>query len=412
MNRSLIAAATAAAISVFPSLSAANTTITFWQSFGGENGKALDELVAEFERKNPGIDIEPSFTGNYDDIVAKLQAAIPAKRYPDAVIMEVTRYGVFADRGILQDLTPWIENDPIRNDLYPFAIEVGQYKGSNYIIPFNSSTPVLYYNKELLQKAGVDPVTLNTWSGVRAAAVTIHEKFRPEGVFGIEPMGQFGRWAVMMLNGSDLIDSKTGDIIIDSPKTIDAYDWMAGFVRDLKETSLTPVTDERAGKAQFTSGREGIVFDSTGSPGGSRKALGENLGVAPLPLPCHSEDCAVPIGGAGIGILAAISAQKKDAIWKFISFMTGPEANAQWFAATGYLPINKKTLDVDEAKKVLEEDPRSKVAFEQLGIARGRPRPAVVTWMRTEEYKVWEQIALAQTDNRSALEYFARRIRT
>ncbi|MGQ5720344.1 ABC transporter substrate-binding protein [Pseudochrobactrum asaccharolyticum] len=391
------------------SVADAKSTVTFWHSFGGENGKALERLVAKFEAQNPEIDIDALYTGNYEDIVTKLQAAIPARRHPDAVILEVTRYGLFAERGVLEDLSPYLEKDPVKNDLYPFALEVGQYKGKNFIVPFNSSTPVLYYNKDIFARAGVEPAKLNTWDGVRETAITIHGKLGGEGVHGIEPMGQFARWAVTMLNGSDLINTKTGDIIIDSPATIEAYEWMTDFVKELKVTSLDPVTDEKAGKALFTGGREAMAIESTGNLGGYRKALGDNLGVAPLP--CNSENCAVPIGGAGIGILSAIETEKKDAIWKFISFMTSPESNAHWFASTGYLPINKKTLDVAEAKQVFDADIRSKVAFEQLGIARGRPRPPVVTWMRTTEYDVWEQIALGQRGVKEALTEFATRAR-
>lgn len=397
------------ALGAFASAANAKSTVTFWHSFGGENGKALERLVAKFEAENPEIDIDALYTGNYEDIVTKLQAAIPARRHPDAVILEVTRYGLFAERGILEDLSPYLEKDPIKDDLYPFAIEVGQYKGKNYIVPFNSSTPVFYYNKEIFDRAGVDTSKLNNWKGVRDTAITIHTKLGGEGIYGIQPMGQFARWAVTMLNGSDLINTKTGDIIIDSPATIEAYQWMADFVNELKVTSLDPVTDEKAGKALFTSGKEAMTIESTGTLGGYRKALGDKLGV--LPLPCNAENCAVPIGGAGIGILSAIEAEKKEAIWKFISFMTSPESNAHWFASTGYLPINKKTLEVEEAKKVFEEDARSKVAIEQLGIARGRPRPPVVTWMRTTEYDIWQQIALGKREVKEALSEFAARTR-
>lgn len=391
------------------SVADAKNTITFWHSFGGENGKALERLVTQFEKQNPDIDIDALYTGNYEDIVTKLQAAIPARRHPDAVILEVTRYGLFAERSILEDLSPYLEKDPIKDDLYPFAIEVGQYKGKNFIIPFNSSTPVMYYNKDIFERAGVDASKLSTWDGVRETATTIHSKLSGEGIYGIQPMGQFARWAVTMLNGSDLINTTTGEIIIDSPETIEAYKWMSDFVKELKVTSLDPVTDEKAGKVLFTGGREAMSIESTGTLGGYRKALGDKLGVAPLP--CNSENCAVPIGGAGIGILSAIDAEKKDAIWKFISFMTSPESNAHWFASTGYLPINKKTLDIEEAKQVFNADARSQVAFEQLEIARGRPRPPVVTWMRTSEYDVWEQIALGQREVNDALAEFASRAR-
>src|ERR1700761_7378950 len=88
-----------------------DTTLTFWHSFGGAAGDAMTQLVTKFEAAHPDIKIDAQFIGSYDDIVAKLQAAIPAHCTPDAVIMEVTRYGLFADRGVLDDLTHYLDAD-------------------------------------------------------------------------------------------------------------------------------------------------------------------------------------------------------------------------------------------------------------------------------------------------------------
>ncbi|PLW75440.1 extracellular solute-binding protein [Cohaesibacter celericrescens] len=127
MTRKYIKMAGTSLIALLGSLqvSMADTTVSFWHSFNPEkaNGKALNTIIANFEAANPGITIEGEFIGNYNDIVTKLQAAIPAHREPDAVIMEVTRYGLFADRGILTDLTPYLTNDPLKDNLFDFARE-------------------------------------------------------------------------------------------------------------------------------------------------------------------------------------------------------------------------------------------------------------------------------------------------
>ena len=81
----------------------AQTTVTFWHSFNNASGEALDEIITNYQAQNPDVVIEAEYVGNYNDIVARLQAAIPANRGPDAVILEVTRYGLFADAGVLAD---------------------------------------------------------------------------------------------------------------------------------------------------------------------------------------------------------------------------------------------------------------------------------------------------------------------
>jgi len=387
----------------------AEVTVEFWHSFDGGSGEALGKIIENFEAANPDINIEAQHIGNYNDIVAKLQAAIPANRAPDAVIMEVTRYGLFADRGVLLDLTDYVNNDPLKDDLFDFAREVGVFEGKNYIVPFNSSTPVLYYNKDIFARAGfTEEPPLKTYDDILAAAKQITEKLGGEGITGIAAPGQFARWGLIMDNDSDLIDSKTGDILIDSPNTIEAYEWMASLVHEHKVASPDGVTKESNGRDAFLAGKAGIMLNSTGNYGRSKKALGDNLAVRPMPC---NKVCAVPIGGAGIGILSSAEKDVQDAAYKFISFAASPESNAIWFSGTGYMPINRHTAEQPLAAAAVEGKPGITVAIDQLGFARGRPRPPVVTWMRATEYDMWQAMALGQRDVTETLEDFADRTR-
>ena len=140
----------------------------------------------------------------------------------------------------------------------------------------------------------------------------------------------------------------------------------------------------------------------------SAAALGDKLAVRPMPC---NKTCAVPIGGAGIGILSTADDEVKDAAYKFISYAASPESNAVWFAATGYMPINKNTAAQPIAAEALANKPGIDVAINQLGFARGRPRPPVVTWMRATEYDQWQAMALGQRDVTETLEGFAERTR-
>lgn len=387
----------------------AATTVKFWHSFNKSNGEALNKIIADFKAANPGIDVQAEFIGDYNDIVAKLQAAIPANRAPDAVILEVTRYGLFAERGALIDLTPYFDADPLKNDLYDYAREVGVYKGKNYIVPFNSSTPVLYYNKDIMARAGItgEP-SLKTFADISTVSKTITEKLGKDGITGIAAPGQFARWGLVMSNDSELIDRKTNEILLDTPNTIQAYQWMASLVAKDKVASPDGVTDEDNGRDAFLAGKVGIMLNSTGNYTGSRKALGEKLEVRPMPC---NKVCSVPIGGAGIGILASSSKDVQDAAYKFVSYAASPEANAIWFAATGYLPINKKSAALPVAAKALATQPGIDTAIKSLDHAYGRARPPVVTWMRTTEYKMWEAMALGQRPVEETMKDFAAQTR-
>ncbi len=383
----------------------AQTNVTFWHSFNKASGEALDKIIANFEAANPDVNIEGEYVGNYNDIVARLQAAIPANRAPDAVILEVTRYGLFADGGVLADLTPYFDADPLKDELYGYAREIGVIGDKNYIVPFNSSTPVVYYNKDIFARAGLtgEPA-LGTFDEILTAAQTITEKLGSEGITGIAAPNQFARWGLVMANGSDLIDSMSGEILLDAPKTIEAYEWMAALVAEHKVASPDGVTEEDNGRDAFLAGKVGIMLNSTGNYVGSRSALGDNLGV--LPMPCNPE-CSVPIGGAGIGLMATSSKEIQDATYKFISYAASAEANAIWFAATGYLPINKNSAAQPVAAEALASQPGIDVAINSLPYAHGRARTPVVTWMRTTEYDMWQAMALGQREVAATMTQFA-----
>jgi sn-glycerol 3-phosphate transport system substrate-binding protein len=229
-----------------------------------------------------------------------------------------------------------------------------------------------------------------------------------EGIYGMSAPGQFARWGLIMSNDSDLIDSVSGDILIDAPNTIDAYKWMASLVHEHKVASPDGVTDEDLGETAFVSGKSAIILGSTGNYGDFVEALGDTVEVRPMPC---NKVCRVPIGGAGIGILASAEAEVQEAAYKFVSFAASPEANAKWFAATGYMPINSKTAEQPVAAEALASQPGIRVAIDQLPFAKGRPRPPVVTWMRSTEYDVWQAVALGQSPVEEALTDFAARTR-
>ncbi|KGE00196.1 MULTISPECIES: ABC transporter substrate-binding protein [Rhizobium/Agrobacterium group] len=411
MTRKLHSTIAATVFALFGTLGTADaaTTVKFWHSFNKGQGEALAKIITQFEAANPGIDVEAEFIGNYNDIVAKLQAAIPARRAPDAVILEITRYGLFANNNILTDLTPYFDADPLKSDLYDYAREVGIINGKNYVVPFNSSTPVLYFNKDIFARAGLSAQTpLKTFDNILAAAKTISEKLGSEGISGIAAPGQFARWGLVMANDSELIDPTTNEILLDKPNTVEAYQWMASLVNHHKVASPDGVTDEDNGRDAFLAGKVGIMMNSTGNYVGSKKAIGDNLVVRPMPC---NKVCSVPIGGAGIGIMASSPKEVQDAAYKFISYAASPEANAAWFAATGYLPINKKSAALPVAVKALETQPGIDVAINSLPYAHGRARSTVVTWMRSTEYKMWEAMALGQRKVDETMKDFAEQTR-
>jgi sn-glycerol 3-phosphate transport system substrate-binding protein len=389
----------------------AQTTVTFWHSLGGVGEKAINEMAGRFNASQTAVKVEPTFVGSYVEGMTRLQAAIPANRAPDIMMLEITRYGLFAERGLLEPLEPYLAASPEATaNIMPYALDAAKYKGKSYVLPLNTSTPLMYYNRDMFRAAGLDPdKPPRTWDEMLAAArtLTLREGDRTRQ-WGINTPPQWVRWAMTRQNGSEWVDTDDGKVLIDTPSSIEAYKFAADWIHVHKVASQEAGTREAIGVQYFTSGQAAIHFDSTGSMGNLARAVKFDMGVAHLP--CRVT-CAAPLGGAAIGIMSTAAKPRKDAAWRFIAFMMRADQNATVFVETGYLPINKLTQEHPVAKAHLAANPMWNTAVTQLPVAFTRARPPAMPRIRDREEEVWQSIVIGQKPAEQALRDFGREVR-
>jgi sn-glycerol 3-phosphate transport system substrate-binding protein len=385
----------------------AQTEVEFWHAFSGTNGDAVGELAAQFNDAQDEYEVVPTYTGNYEEGTQRLQAAIPGGTAPAMVMLEITRYGLFAERGALEPLQPLIdaEGEGFTAAIRPFALEASQYLGESYVIPFNVSTPVMYYNKDLFAEAGLDPeAPPETWEELLEAAKAI----TGEETYGLNPPPQWVRWAMTNQAGGGWVDPADNAVQIADPGSVKAYDFAASWVSEHEVASLDAALDSDVADQLFLGGRVGIDFNSTGDLTGYLEAAPFELGVAPLP--CDAV-CAAPIGGATLGILSSASEEEKAGAWAFIRHVTTPENNALIFARTGYLPIIEGAIEEPAAQEVIAKSEGYLVANDQLEVAFARARPPAMPAIRSNEEAVWEAIVLGEKAAEEALSEFAEEMR-
>lgn len=409
MKRALTALATVLTLNVS---ALAATEIEFWHAFSGNNGNALTELADQFNASQSDVVIKPVYTGSYDEGTIKLQAAIAGNIAPTMVMLEITRYGLFADRGALEPLQPYFDDAgaSFTDNIRPFALSASQYKGTSYVLPFNVSTPVMYYNKDLFSATGLDPeMPPKTWAELIEAGQTLTLRDGDTVTqWGVNTPPQWVRWAMTNQAGGGWVDPADNSVQIDMEASARAYQTAADWVNVQKISSLDGALNDSTGTQYFLNGTSAINFGSTGSLGGLLRDANFELGVAPLPCDVV---CAAPIGGATLGIVANKSQAEKDAAWKFLEFVTTPENNAFVFVKTGYLPIIKTAIETDMAQQAIAERPAYLVANKQLEIAFARARPPAMPAIRAEEPAVWEAIVLKQKTAQDALTEFGTKMR-
>ena len=395
------------AMMALPAAAQDQIVVPFWHSLTNQGEEVINTLVTRFEEANPTIDIDPIYVGNYNDMIVRLQAAVVSGDVPTLVQLEITRYGLFADAGALELLDDRLAAHPaIMEDLRPFALEASLYLGESYVLPFNSSTPVMYYNRDLFGAAGLDPDSPPaTWEQLlqTAEALTVRDG-DSTSQWGVAAPPQWVRWAMSNQAGGGWMDGATNEIQMGQADTARAYQFAADWVNVHNVAQLDGAIDEDVGRQSFVSGNTGIMFGSTGSLGTISRDTEFDLGVAALPCETH---CAAPIGGAALGIMAGADEAQKDAAWDFLRFVMTPDSNSVMFTVTGYMPILNSTPEHPDAAAYLAERPEYRVAVDQLDVAFARARPPAMPEIRALEPAVWEAIVLEQATAEEALADFA-----
>ncbi len=254
--------------------------------------------------------------------------------------------------------------------------------GTTYAIPFHNSTPILYYNKTMFDRAGIKQPP-QTWAELLADAKKAdRRKQRPVGIMLPSTNDDYGGWifsALVRANGGKYFNEDyPGEVYYNSPTAIGALRfWQDLIYKD--KVMPSGVLNSKQISAAFFSGKLGMAMLSTGALGFMRENSKDfELGVAMLPA---KEQRAVPIGGASPVSFKGINEAQKKAAYQFLTYLVSPEVNGAWSRFTGYFSPRKASYDTPEMKAYLQQDPRAAIALEQLKYAH--------PW-----YSTWETVAV------------------
>ena len=349
------------------------TTITFWHSMGGVNGQAIDALVKKFNDENKyGIKVESQYQGEYDDSLNKLKSAQIGNMGADLVqVYEVgTRFMI--ESGWTVPMQKMIDAD--KYDVSQIEPNLSAYYTIDdklYSMPFNSSTPIMYYNKDMFDKAGITDVP-NSLEGIDKIGEQLMSKGGASEVMSLGIYGWFfeeliGKQGLNYANNGNGRDKTATAVEFDkngAAKNI-LTEW-----QKLNKDGYAPIVGKGgdAGLADFSAGKSAITLGSTAS---LKQILQDvngkfNVGTAYFPKVKESDKGGVSIGGASLWALDNKDPKKLRATWEFVKFLISPESQAYWNAQTGYFPVTVKAQDEQVFKDNVEKYPQFQTAIDQL----------------------------------------------
>lgn len=333
----------------------------------------IEHLVREFNEtvgKEKGVIVEAvadDMTKWRNDIAGGLQVDVVQHAF---AVLDGSRESMGLKA--YEDIFPPDELSKHFEGISDNALSLGKIGDKIYGLAFTFSTPILYINKTLFKRAGLDPDDPpETWDEVAAAAKAIKEKTGVDG-FGLAPNNGWTSEGLIYSNGGEVLSADRSKASFAGAAAVEAYSmWNAMYL-----SGYAAQGEDRDIWTQFASGKMGMHLQSTSLLSGflaGAKAGGWELAGAPMPR--FGNKPSAPVNSGSCLAVRSDSPKKSAAIWEFVKFVTGPRGYTIITSEIGYLPLRTGLAD-DPAylKPFVDANPLLRVNIDQLS----RIHPVVI----------------------------------
>ncbi|WP_018700805.1 sn-glycerol-3-phosphate ABC transporter substrate-binding protein UgpB [Amorphus coralli] len=363
----------------------AQTEITWWHAMGGELGQKVEEIADGFNKTQSDFKVVPVYKGNYAETMTSAIAAFRAGEQPHIVqVFEVGTATMMAAKGAIYPVYKLMEDSGQDFDQSAFLPSVISYyvddDGNLLSLPFNSSTPIVYYNKTAMEKAGLDTETLpKTWGEFGEAAKKIVSS-------GAAPCGFTTTWQswIQLENFSawhntPFATQNNGYAGLDTELEING-ELPVRHISDMAEWAKDG-TFKYGGRQSnanpmFFSGECAINMASSASRAGVL-ANAKDFDVTYGMLPYYEDVDGAPqnsiIGGATLWVLQGHPEDQYKGVAEFFSYLSKPEVQADWHQSTGYLPITTAAYELSEKQGYYKENPGADLPIKQMTLNKPTP---------------------------------------
>ncbi len=343
---------------------------------GGPITKIVDGMVNDFEKGHPDIKIKSIYAGSYQDSVAKALTAYKGGNAPQLAVLLSTDMFTLIDEGAIVPFDPMVKTDSDKkwmNGFYKAFMANSQTGGKTWGIPFQRSTIVMYYNKDLFKQAGLNPdAPPATWEELASQAKKLTKTDSAGQVtqWGLEipSGGSFAYWLFQALttpNDAILANPDGNEVYLDKPAVVQALQfWHDLAYKD--KVMPTGTIDWGTTPKDFLVGKTAMMWTTTGNLTNVRKNAKFDFGVAPMP---KAKRGGSPTGGGNFYLFESATPAQRQAAYEFVKWMTSPENAAAWSIATGYVAVSPAAWDTDIMKQYVKDVPTATVARDQLEVS-------------------------------------------
>lgn len=374
------ATVSALALAAMASAAAAQTEVHWWHAMGGELGAKLEEIVAGYNASQQDYVVVPTFKGSYPETMTAAIAAFRAGEQPAVVqVFEVGTGTMMAAEGAIYPVHQLMGDMGAAFDPAAFLPSVVGYytdpEGNMLSMPFNSSTPIMYYNKDVFEAAGLDPEQPpQTWEELEQFSRQIVES-------GAAPCGFSTAWIswIHTENMSAWHNQPIGtlengfaglgtELTLNNPVIVRHWDNLARWQQEGIFQYGGPGGGDDA-PPKFYSQECAIFFNSSaGRAAVVANATDFEVGYGMLPYYADVEGAPQNsiIGGATLWVLQGHDEATYQGVADFFSYLSSPEVQADWSQFSGYLPITQAAYDLSREQGFYEANPGSEIGIQQI----------------------------------------------
>ena len=354
----------------------AATEIMWWHAMSGELGKQLERLAADFNASQSDYRIVPAYKGNYTETVTAAIFAFRSRSQPAIVqVNEIATATMMAARGAIYPVFELMrdQSEAFAPSAYLPAV-AGYYAdvdGNMLSFPFNASTPILYYNKDMFRSAGLDPsVPPKTWPELGVVAKRLRAAGAMCGVttswpswINVENFSAFHNLPIATkANGFSGLDAQ---LIFNNPLVVrhiaQLAQWQADKTFDYSGRGQTA-------EPRFQKGECGVFIGSSGTRADIKANSKFEVGYGMMPYDPDVQGAPQNsiIGGATLWVLRDRPRAEYAGVAKFFAYLSRPEVQAAWHQNTGYLPITRAAFDLSRTQGFYEHNPGASISIEEV----------------------------------------------
>jgi len=341
--------------------------VEFWYGLGGATGEIIQNTIEEFNNMQDKYTIIGVTKGSYTETFEEIQAPIAAKNPPALTVLEYSQVSMLADKNVLEDLTPYIENsDYNKDDIVPAFYNQGVFGDKVFALPLQGTTQVFYYNKTLFEKAGIEnpDELLDTWEGTLEAS----KKLVEAGYMGWEPMwGRYNLIDIAYANGGKLLSEDGRKVLINSPEWVEAWDFIG---KAIHEDEVMAIHSGGQGWEYWYSTIDDVMLNRAGGYTGS---AGDQGDLDFSYIVAHTQPAKGLNGKGGAAVVEATqmvvlkdaSPEAKQGAFEFLKYLTNTEHTANWSLKTGYIAVRLSAQEDPTFAAFAAENPQVLVPLNQ-----------------------------------------------